>query len=115
MGVNLNFYAYYGVRLPFKEDFMYAYEEVEKDIEDTTSVLFDGMSGEYVIIGQRLWDSGDARYAYAGSDNYKEMPLTPEFERENKQYLEKFFKERLPAYSHYLEKDWSLIFVPHFH
>jgi hypothetical protein len=115
MGVNLNFYVYFGVRVPYDFEFAYAYDEIASELEDTSHVLFDGMSGEYVIIGQRLWDSGDARYAYEGSDGYKEIAIDENFCKSSKDYLINFFKFHLPKYASYLQKEWTLVFVPHYH
>jgi hypothetical protein len=110
--LNLNFYAYFGIRL-----------EYTKELDDLTEncrdiwldyCLMDGMSGEYFIVGYLLWDSGDARYAYSGSDGYTEISDLSLLEQEKQKILD-IFKQEVPILLPHITKPWSLIFVPHYH
>lgn len=113
MGVNLNFYAYYGIRLPYIEEISAA---LDTDQESWSShCLFDGMSGEYIIVGERLWDSGDARYAYSGSNEYREYVLTEQNFEKTKQEILDCFRKDAPHLLHYVDKEWKLLFIPHYH
>lgn len=72
------------------------------------------MSGEYFIVGHRLWDSGDARYAYSGSDGYRELSDLSLLEQEKQKILDLIAQE-VPSLLLQVDKPWSLIFLPHYH
>lgn len=110
--MNLNFYAYYGIKLPYIAEIS---EASYAEDEWTRYCLFDGMSGEYIIVGERLWDSGDARYAYSGSDEYREYVLTDQkFETKKQQILDCFRKDA-PHLLQYVDTQWKLLFIPHYY
>lgn len=114
MGVNLNFYAYYGVKIEYDAAFAEAYEEVYQSI-DSESILFDGMSGEYIVIGKRLWDSGDARYSYSDSAGFVKTPLDVDYLATVRKEFKDSFKELLPNWMHIVDQKWELLCFPHFH
>jgi hypothetical protein len=72
------------------------------DDEDTPFVLIDGYSGEYVILGVKLFDSGDQRYGEV-EDVYVEIDIgklhnlefeyRKEFEAKFPQFVETLLKE----------------------
>ena len=84
MGINTHVYSYWGVRTEWNRDFYDAYEEVEEANVDQygynkapagtqVEVLVDGMSGEYMVFGVRLYDSGDARWGEMTNSNEVEI------------------------------------------
>lgn len=113
MGVNLHFYVYYGVKIEYDESLSEAYEEVYESI-DGASILFDGMSGEYVVIGKRLWDSGDARYAYDESDGFAKIPMDLDYLANIRKEFKDMFRERFPNFMHIVDQKWELLCFPHF-
>ena len=76
MGISTHFYTIYGIETKGKypKDFSKAYYDVYEDV-DTPFVLFDGMNGEYMILGVKLFDSGDARWGFENGDIFAEIDL----------------------------------------
>ena len=74
MGINMHVYTVYGVRLPWNDAFHEAYEEIEEALVDEfgygkpqpadrqIEAIIDAMMGEYMVLGLKLYDSGDFRY-----------------------------------------------------
>ena len=75
MGININVYTYFGVKIDWNDEFLEAYEEVYSD-NDTPNVLVDDMCGEFIVLGIRLYDSGDFRYCEdMGNDDFKPFKI----------------------------------------
>jgi hypothetical protein len=84
MGINMHVYTVYGVRLPWDDAFYEAYEEIEEALMDEfgygkpqpadrqIEAIMDGMMGEYMVLGLKLYDSGDFRYC-DDMNNYQEI------------------------------------------
>lgn len=84
MGINMHVYTVYGVRLPWNDAFHEAYEEIEEALVDEfgygkpqpadrqIEAIIDGMMSEYMILGLKLYDSGDFRYC-DDMNNYQEI------------------------------------------
>ena len=96
MGVSTNFYTYYGIKIPYSSDFSESYEEMY-DHPDCPDILFDGMDGEYIVFGIRLFDSGDARYGFEAGDQFKEIDLSNLTNLEEK--YKAGFKEFFPNFA----------------
>lgn len=62
MGINTHVYSYWGVRTEWNDAVHDRYEELEEAKNPNVEILMDGMSGEYMIFGIQLYDSGDARW-----------------------------------------------------
>lgn len=124
MGINTHVYTVYGVRLDWDDDFYEAYEEVEEALLDEfgrgnpqeagrqVDAIMDCMGGEYMILGHKIYDSGDFRYC-EDMNNYQEIDtsnlLKLEFE-----YKEQFVR-LYPNHVHLLEgKDFKLINLIHY-
>jgi hypothetical protein len=76
MGIDTHFYTIYGVKMPWNDEFHEAYEYGEVyDGRDTPWVLLDSMSGEYMIFGQLLFDSGNMRWGFEDGQQYAESSL----------------------------------------
>ena len=84
MGINMHVYTVYGVRLPWNDAFHEAYEEIEEALVDEfgygkpqpadrqIEAIIDAMMGEYMVLGLKLYDSGDFRYC-DDMNNYQEI------------------------------------------
>ena len=84
MGINMHVYTVYGVRLPWNDAFHEAYEEIEETLLDEfgygkpqpadrqIEAIIDAMMGEYMVLGLKLYDSGDFRYC-DDMNNYQEI------------------------------------------
>jgi hypothetical protein len=84
MGINMHVYTVYGVKLPWDDAFYEAYEEIEEALTDEfgygkpqpadrqIEVIMDAMMGEYMVLGLKLYDSGDFRYC-DDMNNYQEI------------------------------------------
>ena len=112
MGVSTNIYTYYGVKIPYNEELSESYDEVYNN-PNVPDILFDGMSGEYIILGERLYDSGDFRYDMEDGDTWKEIDIgmLPAYEILYKEKFAKFF----PKLTHLLDKPFKLITFTHYH
>ena len=81
MGVNIAHYVVAGVKLPYKK---YEYEQLEKFMVNYWEpkkalgfgVVYDGMSGDYIIAGHILAATGYDR------DFFADDPVTLKFEEE---------------------------------
>ena len=74
MGIDTNFYTIYGAKIDWNDEFHEADDEVYND-SDTPWVLLDSMSGEYMIFGQLLFDSGSMRWGFEDGQQYTELSL----------------------------------------
>ena len=111
MGVSLNFYTVFGAKLDWNDDFNDAYDEVYDD-KDTPFVLMDAMEGEYMIFGEVLFDSGDARYGFEDGDSFKEIELSKLADME-KEYKEKFI-QKFPQFRDMVDKPFKLMTLAHY-
>jgi hypothetical protein len=111
MGVSTNFYTIHGIKIAWDDVFSDMYNEVYDD-EDTPYVLIDGMSGEYMIFGTVLFDSGDARWGFEDGDSYKEIDLCELTIHEN-EYKESF-NEKFSQFSHYMDQPFKLMTITHY-
>jgi hypothetical protein len=124
MGINMHVYTVYGVRLGWNNEFYEEYESIEEALIDEfgwgnpvpadrqIEAVIDGMMGEYIILGQKIYDSGDFRYC-DGMNNYQEI------DPRNLLNLELEYKEQFarlyPDHVHLLEcKDFKLINLIHY-
>lgn len=114
MSMSLNFYTMYGViHNDASDDFLDFLDEHDEvyDDDDTPNILFDGMSGDYLILGEVLFDSGDV---YDGGDadlTVIDVDKLPEIEAE---YRKKFIA-KFPEYKHLINKRFQLITLSHYH
>lgn len=124
MGINMNVLAVYGIRLDWDEAFYEAYEEIEEALCDEfgygkpvpadrqIEAKFDCYSGDYMILGEVLYDSGDFRWCDNMND-YQEIDMSNLLNIEL-EYKEKFAR-LYPEHVHLLErKDFKLINFIHY-
>lgn len=124
MGINTHVYSYWGVRTEWNREFYDAYEEVEeanidrygygKEPADAQiEILSDGMSGEYMVFGERLYDSGDARWGEMVNSNEVDISHNV-LDQMREAYMSKF-KQLYPDHFEWLNnKPWRLVNLVHF-
>ena len=124
MGINVHVYSYWGVRTEWNDAFSDAFEEVEdRNIEQygygnepadaQVEVLMDGMSCEYMVFGERLYDSGDSRWGEMVNSN--EVDIYPEkMDNLKHEYMEKFKRLYPDQYEWLNSKPWRLVNLVHY-
>jgi hypothetical protein len=114
MGVSTHIYGFLGARFPWDAELFEIFEEyLENDREqDLPSHMFDYMSGEYHVLGIKLYNSGDFRWGMEGGDVYKEIDVT-KFAEMEAGYKAKFLK-KMPQFAHYMEKPFTMIMFTHY-
>jgi hypothetical protein len=112
MGINTHVYTYWGVRTEYNRDLSEDFEEVYDEL-DNTQYLFDAMSCEYMVFGNRLYDSGDNRWGEMNNSN--EIEINDELLNEMKASFMTEFKEKFPTHYDWLaEKPWKLVSLVHY-
>jgi len=106
MGINTHYYTFFGVKLPFylngKND--KASEEFHDELYEKASSGFDhisdGMDAEYLLLGKKLFDSGDLRWSEI-EDTWVDIKLDklPEIDVE----WRNSFREEFPNYAYLIE------------
>jgi hypothetical protein len=100
----------YGVKIADNAEFNEAYDEVYDDT-DTPTVILDCYSGEYIILGKILYDSGDLRWEESG-DSFVEIDLDslPDIEKDYKtSFIDKF-----PQFASLLDAPFKLMTFVHY-
>lgn len=124
MGINTHVYSYWGVRTEWNRDFYDAYEEVEEANVDQygynkepahaqVEVLVDGMSGEYMVFGVRLYDSGDARWGEMVNSNEVEISQKI-LDDMREEYMTQFKRLYPDQYEWLAAKPWRLVNLVHY-
>jgi hypothetical protein len=111
MGISTNFYTIYGIKVEWDDAFNDAYDEVYDD-EDTPFVLTDGMSGEYMVFGAVLFDSGDARWGFEEGDSFKEIDTNTLVNLELGYRTE--FLAKFPEFAYIIEQPFKLMTLAHY-
>ena len=109
MSVAINVYTYYGVKIPYDSAFSDTYDKVYEICD--VDVILDGMCGEYIVLGHRLYNSGDICDAFEDGDNWKEIDIEqlPKYEIEYKEAFKKWF----PEFFHLIDKPFKLMTFTH--
>jgi hypothetical protein len=98
MGVSTNFMVWHGVKIDWDEDLVAALDEME---DHPPFVLVDSMSAKYIVLGTKLYDSGDLRWDLEGGTG--DVAINPE----SLSYLESSFRvsfaEKFPRFFHYVD------------
>jgi len=111
MGVDTTFYTVYGVKVPWDDTFSEVYEEVYED-PDTPWILLDSMTGEYMIFGVLLFNSGSMRWGFEG-DQSMEISLD-NLDRIAQVYCRNF-AQCFPKFEHLVkQEDFKLMSVVHY-
>ena len=114
MGIDTHYYTVYGIKhewddVPseWREE---AYEDAYGD-DDTPNVIIDSMSGEYIIFGEILYDSGNLRWGEM-EDVFVEIDLykLPAIETAYK----KAFVAKFPQFASLVEAPFKLMTFAHY-
>jgi hypothetical protein len=123
MGINTHVYSYWGVRTEWNDAVHDRYEEIEEancdlygygkaPASSNVEILMDSMSGEYMVLGVQLYDSGDARWGEMTNSN--EVDIYPEkMENLRHDYMERFKQLYPDQYEWLAAKPWRLVNLVH--
>ena len=113
MGINVHVYSYWGVRTEWNKDISERQDELYDLDQDDVDFLSDGMSCEYMVFGERLYDSGDSRWGEMVNSN--EVEINDEIlDRMREEYMAQF-KLRYPdQYEWLAAKPWRLVNLVHY-
>lgn len=114
MGVDINIYTVWGVRVPeYNEDFVVAYErKYGYTVPPRTTAIFDGMGGEYMVLGYILFNGGNIRYGeFNETFMQQDISALPALE-EN--YRKKFFED-FPDFAQLLNEPFQILSFVYFH
>ena len=105
MGISTHIYCVYGVKIPWDDAFSDAHELVYND-EDLPDLIFDGMGGDYVVLGKILYDSGDFRWGFENGDVAKTIDVAalPSIE----QAYRRQFAQKFPDFVGFLNQPFQL-------
>jgi hypothetical protein len=113
MGISTNIYAYLGIKIAWDQalwDILDSREMSGRDNE-IPEYLADNMGGEYIVLGKRLYDSGDARWGFEQGDFYREID-TSLFDQREAAYKTKF-RVQFPQFAHYMDQPFKLMMFFH--
>lgn len=110
MGISTHYYTVYGVKHEWNDAFIEAHEEVYDD-EDTPIIITDSMSGEYMIFGKVLYDSGDQRWGEI-EDVFVEIDVDGLKDVETK-YKEEF-SAKFPDFANLVDRQFKLMTFVHY-
>ena len=113
MGINIHVYSYWGVRTEWNKDISERQDELYDLDQDDVDFLSDGMSCEYMVFGELLYDSGDSRWGEMVNSN--EVEISQEIlDTMREEYMTQF-KLRYPdQYEWLAAKPWRLVNLVHF-
>ena len=116
MGINIHVYSYWGVRTEYNDAVADRLDEIydmDVDPADDVDILTDGMSGEYMVFGELLYDSGDSRWGEMVNSNEVEINQNI-LDSMREEYMRKF-KALYPAQYEWLaSKPWRLVNLVHY-
>lgn len=114
MGIDTCYYTVYGVKIDWDEDFAEAYDEVYDNFEkncSNASVIMDSMGGDYMVIGYRLFTSGNIRWNDV-EDTFVEIDtsMLTNYRVDVMQEFAKYF----PKFTSILDKEWKMMTFIHY-
>ena len=121
MGININNYGVYGVKI---NDYNSEMSELDEKLYELNNqgihfvdVIADGMMGEYIIFGQKFWDSGDWRYGAEDGQSLGILDPDSESLQKIRELIINGFQEHLPNYVHLVNdhKQWQIMALTHYH
>ena len=116
MGINIHVYSYWGVRTEYNNDVSDRWNDLdEQDISPVNDVeiLMDGMSGEYMVFGVQLYDSGDSRWGEMVNSNEVEINDAI-LEQMRAEYMNRFKQLYPDQYEWLAAKPWRLVNLVHY-
>jgi hypothetical protein len=116
MGINVHVYSYWGVRTEYNDAVADRLDEVydmKIDPADDVEILTDGMSGNYMVFGAQLYDSGDSRWGEMINSNEVEVNDAI-LETIRSDYMSKFKTLYPDQYEWLAAKPWRLVNLVHY-
>ncbi len=111
MGVDTRFYAVYGVCMTEWDDAFYdEYDEKYDLTEGKCPIVFDGMSGEYFVMGHQFMETESMRYEMP----YGFTSIDPMDLEEYKQEYISNFHDVFPNWTHLLDGPWEIHVFVHY-
>lgn len=113
MGIDIEYYTVYGVHFPeTAEDMWEMGEEAYEKLKDDVTVIQDGMSGTWTIIGKILFRSGNLRYGDY-EDAFAEIHTSSLYDYREKAIAT--FREKMnPKWWPLLDGEWKLMTFVHY-
>lgn len=111
MGVDIHVYGVWGIRIEgYPQDFSEAYDAVY----DTCplEIIMDGMNGEYMIFGEKLFDSGNIRYGMEDGDECR--LINPDSFKLLEEEYKKEFCKWFPQFKYMMEAPFQMIMFTHY-
>jgi hypothetical protein len=115
MGISTNIYAVYGIKTEWNGDFYQAWDDLcASDNEPKLNIIIDGMGNEYMVFGELLYNSGDARYETLSGETSIDIGDTDKFEKMKTDYSNKF-NDTFPEFVNWFsEHEWKLHIFAHY-
>lgn len=110
MGIDTHYYTMHGIKTEWDDEFTQAYDDVYDD-NDTPCVLLECITGEYMIFGNILYDSGNLRWGDM-IDSFVEINIDKLGEQEleyKKQFISKF-----PQFEKFMQESFKLMTFVHY-
>lgn len=112
MSVGLNVLSFWGILL---EGYDRALSEAMYDLDDDHMLehAFDGMNGEYMVLGVKLFDSGNV---YRDEPTARStLDLTTGYLPQQEALYKSMFLKRLPQFGHLMDRPFRIITFSHYH
>jgi hypothetical protein len=113
MGVSTHIYAYLGVKIAWDDALWDIFDSWEMSGRDNEipEYLADDMDGKYIVLGRRLYNSGNARYGFEHGDYHKDID-TSQFPEQEALYKSQF-RVMFPQFAHYMDPPFKLLMFSH--
>lgn len=108
MGVSVECFTIYGLNLPWDDDLANAIDDAYEHLEDVVAV--DGMGGEYIVIGKKLFASGDSRWE--AMDGFTEIDVS-DLESHQREVIA-IVTRHIPSFVNVLSGKWKLMTFVHY-
>ena len=113
MSVNVHVYGVWGIKQDFSHDLNEAYHELHEFYQDAQVpfALFDGMSGEYMVLGHKLFNSGNAHDGFRYGD--PEVTQSAESLAQLEAAYKQKFCDMLPDFVDLMNEPFQIIMITH--
>ena len=115
MGYTTRTYTIFGVKINSYDselsEVYHDYIEIAKE-GDVPFILFDCLSGRYMILGVCLYKGPGDRWKDEYGDDFKYLPKEQTLKELRKNYI-KQFKKVFPEFEHHLKSEWRLMSLEH--
>jgi len=99
-------YVFYGIKLNYEDHIEFIRDYYENDLE-IPNIIIDGMNGEYIVIGNILWNCDVYLKTSFSEINLNDLQNLEDVYKNN-------FKLKFPKYSEMVNQDFKIICFIHF-